>query len=86
VQELLDRLGQIALVVGGRLLLVAIYVLVLVVLYRLVIGIVQRVARRAAATPLPGEEELPDEERAIRRATRSRRLDTLVLVTTRLGR
>lgn len=54
MQELLDRLGQIALVVGGRLLLVAIYVLVLVVLYRLVIGIVQRVARRAAATPLPG--------------------------------
>jgi small conductance mechanosensitive channel len=86
VQELLDRLGQIALVVRGRLLLVAIYVLVLVVLYRLVIGIVQRVARRAAATPLPGAEELPDEVRAIRRATRSRRLDTLVLFTTRLGR
>jgi len=86
VQELLDRLGQIALVVGGRLVLVAIYVLVLVVLYRLVIGIVERVARHAAATPLPGEEDLSDEERAIHQATRSRRLDTLVLFTTRLGR
>ena len=86
MQELLDRLGQIALVVGGRLLLVVIYVVVLFLVYRLVTGIVERVARHAAATPLPYEEELPDEERAIRQATRSRRLDTLVLFTTRLGR
>jgi small conductance mechanosensitive channel len=47
---------------------------------------VRRVAARAAKTPVPGEAELPPEEQVIREATRRRRLDTIALFITRLGR
>jgi len=85
VNDLLDRLGEIAVVLAGRVLLVVLVVVVLLVVYAVVLGVVRRVARRAAATALPGEADLPAEDRALREAARRRRLDTLVLVATRLG-
>ena len=86
MQELLDRLTDLALVIAGRLVAVVVVVVVLVVVYSVVLAFVRRVARHAGETPLPTEAELPPEERAVREAARRRRLDTLVLVASRLGR
>ena len=86
MQEILDRLGQVALAGLARLLVVLAAVAILVITYRVALFAVRRVAARAAATPLPGEPDLPDDVRAVRMAARSRRLDTLVFVAARLGR
>lgn len=86
MQEILDQLGQLLLVVAGRLLQVAAIVVALVIAYGITIWIVRRLADRAAATQAPGESELPDADRALRAAIRTRRLDTLVLFTSRLAR
>jgi len=86
VQELLDRLANLALGLATRFLVLTAIVGVLVIVYLLTIRVVRRLAARAAATPMPGEGDLAEEERAIRNATRRRRLDTLVLVAVRLGR
>jgi small conductance mechanosensitive channel len=86
VQDLLDRLVDLALVVAGRLLAVALIILALVVLYLVGIRVVRRVARHAAVAPLPGEAELPEEDRVVRVAIRRRRIDTLVLFAGRLAR
>lgn len=86
MQELLDRLANLALGLATRFLVLTAIVGVLVIVYLLTIRVVRRLAARAAATPMPGEGDLAEEERAIRNATRRRRLGTLVLVAVRLGR
>ena len=47
---------------------------------------VRRLAARAAATPLPGDGGVSQQDRVVREAVRRRRLETLVLVATRLAR
>ena len=86
MQELLDRLVNLALSLATRFLVLAAIVGVLVIVYLVTIRVVRRLAARAAATPMPGEGDLAPAERAIREATRRRRLETLVLVAVRLGR
>jgi small conductance mechanosensitive channel len=86
VQAVLDRLREIALIGLERLVSLAVVVVVLVVAYAVLMAIVRRLARRAGDTPLPGEGDLAAEDRAVREATRRRRLDTVVLFTSRLGR
>ncbi len=86
MQEILDRLGSIAVVVAGRLVQVALVVVALVILYLVTMAVVRRLAERAASSPYPGEGDLAPEERAVREAARRRRLDTLVLFVSRLGR
>ena len=86
MQELLDRLANLALSLATRFLVLAAIVGVLVIVYLVTIRVVRRLAARAAATPMPGEGDLAPAERAIREATRRRRLETLVLVAVRLGR
>jgi small-conductance mechanosensitive channel len=86
VQGIVDTLGQLVLTLAGRLLTVALIVAVFVLVYVVVVAVVRRLAARAATTPLPGDGDVAPEDRAIREATRARRLDTLVLFTSRLGR
>jgi moderate conductance mechanosensitive channel len=86
VQDLLDRLGTFGLEVAGRLVTVALVIATLLVVYAVVAWSVRHVAARAALAPLPGEDDLADPDRALRVATRQRRLDTLVLFLTRLTR
>jgi small conductance mechanosensitive channel len=86
VQEFVDRLGNLALNLATRFLVLAVVVGVLVVIYLVTIGVVRLLATRAAATPLRGDGALAPEDRAVREAARRRRLDTLVLVAARLGR
>ncbi len=86
MQDLLDRLVAFALVLAGRLVAAVLVVVVLVAAYTVVLAFVRRVARHAGETPLPGEADLPPVERAVREAARRRRLDTLVIVASRLGR
>jgi small conductance mechanosensitive channel len=86
VQGLLDRLADIAVLAGGRLLAVVVVAGVLLVVYVLTIAVLHRVASRAAETPMRGEAALPAPERALREAVRRRRLDTVVLFVTRLAR
>jgi small conductance mechanosensitive channel len=86
VQSLLDRIADLALLAGGRLLVVVAVALVLVVVYLLTAAVLRLVASRAAMTPLPGEAALPPPERAMREAVRRRRLETVVLFATRLAR
>jgi small conductance mechanosensitive channel len=86
VQAILDQLGALALEIATRILLVVASILVLLVLYAIIVWIVRVVAARAAATPLPGEGDLPPDERTLRDAVRRRRLDTVVLFATRLTR
>ncbi len=86
MQSLLDRLGEIALIALGRLVALAVVVVVLLVVYSLLMAVVRRLARRASETPAAGEGDLAADERAVREATRRRRLDTLVLFAERLGR
>ena len=86
VQDLLDRLGTFGLEVAGRLLTVALVIATLLVVYAVVAWAIRRVAARASLAPLPGDDDLPDPDRALRIATRQRRLDTLVLFVTRLAR
>lgn len=86
MQDLLDRIAA-ALVAGGeRLFATALAIIVLFVAHRVGVAIARRVADGAAAAPLPGEAGLPAEDRALQVAARRRRLDTLVLFATKLGR
>jgi small conductance mechanosensitive channel len=86
VQDVLDNLVDIALTLAGRLVTVGLIVVGLVVVYVVAMTLVRRLAAHAASTPLPGEGDLPPEDRAIKEAIRRRRLDTLVLFASRLGR
>lgn len=86
MQGLLDRLADIALLAGGRLLTIVAVALVLVVVYLLTAAVLRRVASGAAVTPMPGEAARPAPERALRDAVRRRRLDTVVLFATRFLR
>lgn len=86
MQELLDSIAHAAVVGAARLLLVVVVVVVLLVALRIGLAFARRVARRAAAAPLPGEADLSDDQRAVVVEARARRLDTLVLATARLGR
>jgi len=86
VQDVLDSLIDIALTLAGRLLTVGVVVLGLVLAYVVALAVVRRLAAHAASTPLPGEGDLTPEDRALKEATRRRRLDTLVLFLSRLGR
>ena len=86
MQDLLDRAVDVALIIAGRLVAVAAIVVALVVVYMVVMALVRRLAAHAATTPLPGEGDLPPEERVVKEAARRRRLDTVVLFISRLGR
>lgn len=86
MSALLDRLGDLVLVIGARLLLLLAVLVVLVIAERVIVAVAARLVRGAAAAPVPGEADLPAEEREVRRAARARRLDTLALVATRITR
>jgi small conductance mechanosensitive channel len=86
MQDLSDRLGTFLLVSAGNVLLVAIVAGVAWLAYRVLAGVVRTFIARAAAAPLPGEAELGAEQQAIRRAERSRRLETVAAFGLRLVR
>src|SRR5450759_4773961 len=86
MQDLTDRMGSFLLVSAGNVLLVAIVVGVAWLAYRVLARVARTFVARAAAAPLPGEVELDAEQRAIRRAERSRRLQTVVAAGLRLVR
>ena len=86
MQDILDRLVDLALIIAGRLAVVAAIVVALVIVYVVTMALVRRLAARAATTPVPGEGDLPPEERAVKEAIRQRRLATAVLFASRLGR
>ena len=68
------------------MLAVALIVVALVVAYVITMALVRRLAAHAAKTPLPGDAALVPEERVVNEAIRRRRLDTVVLFVSRLGR
>ncbi len=86
MQDLSDRLGTLLLVSAGNVVLVAIVVGVAWLAYRVLSRVVRTFIARAAAAPLPGVAELGAEQQAIRRAERSRRLETVAAVGLRLVR
>src|SRR5665811_337375 len=86
MQDLTDRMVSFLLVSAGNVLLVAIVVGVAWLAYRVLARVARTFVARAAAAPLPGEAELDAEQRAIRRAERSRRLQTVVAAGLRLVR
>jgi moderate conductance mechanosensitive channel len=86
VQEILDKLVDGALILATRLVTVALIVIALIVAYVIAMALVRRLAAHAATTPLPGEGDLPPEERVVKEAIRRRRLETPVLFASRLGR
>jgi len=77
MQDLADRLGSYLLAWAGNVLLVAIVVGVAWLAYHVLAGVVRTFIARAAAAPLPEEADLGAEQHAIRRAERSRRLETV---------
>ncbi len=86
MQDVLDSIVALALELAGRLLIVGLIVVALVVVYVVALALVRRLAVHAASAPLPGAGDLSPEDRALKEATRRRRLDTLVLFISRLGR
>jgi len=86
MQDLFDRLGTFLLVSAGNALVVAIVVGVAWLAYRVLAGVVRSFVARAVAAPPPGEAELGAEQQAIRRAERSRRLETVAAFGLRLVR
>lgn len=86
MQPVLDQLGALVVEVAARALLVAASILVLLVVYAVIAWAIRIVAARAAAAPVPGEGDLPADERALREAIRRRRLDTVALFATRITR
>ncbi len=86
MEEILASLEQFLVQMAGRVLVVVLVALVLVGIYLVVVWIIGHLARRAATVPLPGGREESPEDAAIRDAVRRRRLDTLVLVATRLAK
>lgn len=85
MQDTADRIAAIALILAGRLLTVALIVVTLVVVYLVAMALIRRLAAHAARAPLPGEGDLASADRALKEATRRRRLDTLVIFASRLG-
>ena len=86
MQDLSDRLGSFFLVTAGNALVVIVVVAVAWVAYRVLARVVRSFVARAAAAPSPGEGELGAEQQAIRRAERSRRLETVAAFGLRLVR
>ena len=86
MQDLTDRLGTFIVVMAGNVLVVAIVAGVAWLAYRLLARVVRAFVARAAAVPPPGEAELGADQQAIRRAERSRRLDTVAAFGLRLVR
>jgi small conductance mechanosensitive channel len=86
MQDLSDRLATFLFTFAGNALVVAIVVAVAWLAYRVLARVVRAFAARAAAAPSPGEAELGAEQRAIRRAERSRRFETVAVFALRLVR
>ena len=86
MEDLVDRLVEIAVEAAGRIVVGALVVVALVVAYLVTAWVVRRVARRAVATPLPGISDLSPTDRALREAVKTRRIETLALFITRLAR
>jgi small conductance mechanosensitive channel len=86
MQDLTDRLGSFLLLSAGSALSVAIVAGAAWLAYRVLAHVARTFVARAAAAPLPGEAELDPEQRATRRAERSRRLETVAAVGLRLVR
>jgi small-conductance mechanosensitive channel len=86
MEEILNTLQQFLVEMAGRVLVVILVTLVLVGIYLVVVRVIRHLAQRAATVPLPGGRDESSEDAAIRDAIRRRRLDTLVLVATRLAR
>ena len=86
MEQFLDDALAFLVVIAGRALVVAVTSIVLIAIYLVVVRIIRYLARRAAAVPVPGGKDGAPEEQAIREAIRSRRLDTFVLVGTRLAK
>jgi moderate conductance mechanosensitive channel len=86
MEQFLDDVGQFLVVLAGRALVVVLVSLALVGIYLVVVRVIRYLARRAAAVPLPGGAVGAPEDQVIREAVRSRRLDTFVLVATRLAK
>jgi small-conductance mechanosensitive channel len=87
MEQFIDDATAFLVVFAGRVLVVVVTTLVLVAAYLVFMAVVRRLARHAARLPIPGEAsaDSPEDVR-IREAVRRRRLETLVLVATRLGR
>ena len=86
MEEFLEGVWQFLVVIAGRALVVVLVTLALVGIYLVVVRVIRHLARRAAAVPLPGGPDGAPEEQIIREAVRGRRLDTFVLVATRLAK
>lgn len=86
MQEILDFLGRWLVVLAGRAVMVIAVSAVLVAGYLVLAAMIRRLARHAADLPLAGGSEGTPEDAAIRHVVRRRRLETLVLVGTRLGK
>lgn len=86
MQDLSDRLATFLVVTAGNALVVAIVIGVAWLAYRLLTRVVRAFVVRAAAAQPPGEADLGADQRAIRRAERSRRLDTVAALGLRLVR
>ncbi|HSW42149.1 MAG TPA: mechanosensitive ion channel domain-containing protein [Patescibacteria group bacterium] len=86
MDAILADLGRFAVVMGGRALVVIAVAILLVALYLVIFAVIRRLARRAAELPMAGRGDGRSEDAAIRGAVFQRRLDTLVLVATRLGK
>ena len=87
MEQFIDDATAFLVIFAGRVLVVVVTTLVLVAAYLVFMAVVRRLARHAAHLPVPGEAsaDSPEDVR-IREAVRRRRLETLVLVATRLGR
>lgn len=86
MDDIFAELGRFVVVMGGRALVVIVVAGLLVALYLALIAVIRRLARRAAELPVAGTGDRRGEDAAIRGAVLQRRLDTLVLVATRLGK
>jgi small-conductance mechanosensitive channel len=87
MEQFIDDAAAFLVIFAGRVLVVVVTTLVLVAAYLVFMAVVRRLARHAAQLPTPGDAsaDSPEDVR-IREAVRRRRLETLVLVATRLGR
>lgn len=86
MQDLLDEVVRGLRTLGGAAIAFAFGVAVVFAAYRIVAASLRGIVRRTAATPLPGDGTLADEERTVRLAERRRRLDTMAEFGLRLVR
>ena len=86
MEEILGTLERFLVEMAGRVLVVGLVTLALIGIYLVVVWIIGLLARRAATVPPPGGRAESSADAAIRDAVRRRRLDTLVLVATRLAK